>query len=72
MSPRAPAAVDGPRGAGDHRADDLVRLLPDDVTERLPHWAVIRSESWRRPAVAAVVQALAEEMTRQRERMLGL
>ncbi|MEU4364038.1 LysR family transcriptional regulator [Promicromonospora sp. NPDC023987] len=53
------------------RHDDLVRLLPDDVTERLPYWAVVRSESWRRPAVAAVVQALSEEMSRQRDRMLG-
>ena len=54
------------------RHDDLVRLLPDEVTERLPYWAVIRSESWRRPAVAAVVRVLAEEMGRQRDRMLGL
>ncbi|MFC8799883.1 LysR family transcriptional regulator [Promicromonospora sp. NPDC057138] len=54
------------------RHDDLVRLLPDEVTERLPYWAVIRSESWRRPAVAAVVQALLAEMTRQRDRMLGV
>jgi DNA-binding transcriptional LysR family regulator len=53
------------------RHDDLVRLLPDEVTERLPYWAVIRSESWRRPAVAAVVQALLAEMAQQRERMLG-
>ncbi|MFD6141208.1 LysR family transcriptional regulator [Promicromonospora sp. NPDC060271] len=53
------------------RHDDLVRLLPDDVTERLPYWAVVRSESWRRPAVAAVVQALLAEMARQRDRMLG-
>jgi DNA-binding transcriptional LysR family regulator len=53
------------------RHDDLVRLLPDEVTERLPYWAVIRSESWRRPAVAAVVQALLAEMARQRDRMLG-
>ncbi|MFI9485327.1 LysR family transcriptional regulator [Promicromonospora sp. NPDC052451] len=54
------------------RHDDLVRLLPDEVTERLPYWAVIRSESWRRPAVAAVVQVLADEMARQRDHMLGL
>lgn len=53
------------------RHDDLVRLLPDEVTERLPYWAVIRSESWRRPAVAAVVQALLAEMAQQRDRMLG-
>jgi hypothetical protein len=46
--------------------------MPEEVTERLPYWAVIRSESWRRPAVAAVVQGLAEEMTRQRDRMLGI
>ncbi|MGW2093230.1 LysR family transcriptional regulator [Promicromonospora sukumoe] len=54
------------------RHDDLVRLLPDDVTERLPYWAVIRSESWRRPAVAAVVQVLGDEMNRQRDKMLGV
>jgi DNA-binding transcriptional LysR family regulator len=53
------------------RHDDLVRLLPDEVTERLPYWAVIRSESWRRPAVAAVVQTLLAEMAEQRDRMLG-
>lgn len=53
------------------RHDDLVRLLPDEVTERLPYWAIVRAESWRRPAVAAVVQALAEEMASQRDRMLG-
>ncbi|MEU4385067.1 LysR family transcriptional regulator [Promicromonospora sp. NPDC023805] len=53
------------------RHDDLVRLLPDEVTERLPYWAVVRSESWRRPAVAAVVQALLAEMARQRDRLLG-
>lgn len=54
------------------RHDDLVRLLPDEVTERLPYWAVIRTESWRRPAVTAVVQVLIDEMNRQRDRMLGL
>ena len=54
------------------RHDDLVRLLPDEVTERLPYWAVIRSESWRRPAVTAVVQVLVDEMNRQRDRMLGV
>jgi DNA-binding transcriptional LysR family regulator len=54
------------------RHDDLVRLMPDEVTERLPYSAVIRSESWRRPAVAAVVQALLAEMARQRDRMLGI
>jgi DNA-binding transcriptional LysR family regulator len=53
------------------RHDDLVRLLPDEVTERLPYWAVVRSESWRRPAVAAVVRVLGEEMARRRDRMLG-
>lgn len=53
------------------RHDDLVRLLPDEVTERLPYWAVVRTESWRRPAVAAVVQALLAEMAQQRDRMLG-
>ncbi|GGM15270.1 LysR family transcriptional regulator [Promicromonospora citrea] len=54
------------------RHPDLVRLLPDEVTERLPYWAVVRGESWRRPAVAAVVQALREEMGRRRDQMLGV
>ena len=41
---------------------DLVRLFPDSVAERLPYWMVLRPDSMRRPAIAAVVQGLKDEM----------
>ncbi len=37
---------------------DLVRLLPADFAEQLPYWMVLRTESLRQPAVAAVADAL--------------
>lgn len=43
------------------RHDDLVRLLPDEFAEQLPYWMVVRPESLRIPAVAAVAQALREQ-----------
>ena len=55
---------------GDLHAD-LVRLLPDDVAELLPYWMVLRPDSMRRPAVAAVVQALREQTAAHREFLLG-
>lgn len=51
--------------------DDLVRLLPDGIAELLPYWMVLRPDSMRRPAVAAVVQALREQVTMHREKLLG-
>jgi DNA-binding transcriptional LysR family regulator len=51
--------------------DDLVRLLPADVAELLPYWMVLRPDSTRRPAVAAVVHALREQMATDREKLLG-
>jgi len=51
--------------------DDLVRLLPDQIAELLPYWMVLRPDSMRRPAVAAVVQALREQVTTHREKLLG-
>jgi len=53
------------------RHPDLVRLLPSDFAELLPYWMVLRPDSMRRPAVAAVVQALREETERRREELLG-
>ena len=53
------------------RHEDLVRLLPGDIAERLPYWMVLRPESMRRPAVAAVVTALREQTTAHREWLLG-
>ncbi|KIS29092.1 LysR family transcriptional regulator [Arthrobacter sp. SPG23] len=51
--------------------DDLVRLLPDAFSERLPYWMVLRPDSMRRPAVAAVVQALRDQAVEHREALLG-
>ena len=50
---------------------DLVRLLPDAFSERLPYWMVLRPDSMRRPAVAAVVQALRDQAVECRETLLG-
>ncbi|MFP5312800.1 MAG: LysR substrate-binding domain-containing protein, partial [Actinomycetes bacterium] len=51
--------------------DDLVRLLPDRIGELLPYWMVLRPESMRRPAVAAVVHALRDRMAEHRPALLG-
>jgi DNA-binding transcriptional LysR family regulator len=51
--------------------EDLVRLLPDAFSERLPYWMVLRPDSMRRPAVAAVVQALRDQAVEHREALLG-
>lgn len=53
------------------RHPDLVRLLPSDFAELLPYWMVLRPDSMRRPAVAAVVHALREETEQRREELLG-
>jgi len=55
--------------AGQH--EDLVRLLPADFAELLPYWLVLRPDSMRRPAVAAVVRALQEETAARRDVLLG-
>lgn len=51
--------------------EDLVRLLPDDFAELLPYWMVLRPDSMRRPAVAAVVQALCDQTVAHTEALLG-
>ncbi len=48
------------------RHPDLVRP-PGELSERLPYWMVLRTDSPRRPAVAAVVQAPREETVSQAE-----
>ncbi|MGW9413660.1 LysR family transcriptional regulator [Arthrobacter cupressi] len=53
------------------RHDDLVRLLPAEFAELLPYWMVLRPDSMRRPAVAAVVRALQEETAARRDVLLG-
>lgn len=51
--------------------DDLVRLLPETLSERLPYWMVLRPDSMRRPAVAAVVQALRDQTVAHERALLG-
>ena len=53
------------------RHPDLVRMLRGEVHQRLPYWAVVHPESWRRPAVAAVVDGLRQQMSTQRAALLG-
>ena len=53
------------------RHDDLVRLLPEVFAERLPYWMVLRTDSLRRPAVAAVADALREQTALYASELLG-
>ncbi|MCJ1708485.1 LysR family transcriptional regulator [Microbacterium sp. VKM Ac-2923] len=54
------------------RHDDLVRLLPEVVSERLPYWMIVRTDSLRIPAVAALADALREQTTRSQAMLDGL
>ncbi|MGV0815790.1 LysR family transcriptional regulator [Mycolicibacterium boenickei] len=53
------------------RHEDLVRVLPAELTVRLNYWLVARAETLRRPAVAAVVKAIQERMADQHDVLLG-
>lgn len=53
------------------RHDDLVRLLPDYFREQLPYWMVLRPDSMRKPAVAAVVDALKRKVAEARQVLMG-
>ncbi|WP_152346215.1 LysR family transcriptional regulator [Brevibacterium sp. CFH 10365] len=53
------------------RHPDLVRLFPDTAAERLPYWLVLRPDSLRRPAIAALVQALKDQMLSYRGALEG-
>ncbi|MDT5245668.1 MAG: hypothetical protein QOD36_3044, partial [Mycobacterium sp.] len=54
------------------RHDDLIRVLPDAVAIQLTYWLVTRSETLRRPEVAAVVDAIRDRVNEQRDELLGL
>ncbi|WP_243842099.1 LysR family transcriptional regulator [Microbacterium hydrocarbonoxydans] len=54
------------------RHDDLVRLLPEEFAERLPYWMVLRPDSLRQPAVAAVAEALRRRTIAVQDALLGL
>jgi DNA-binding transcriptional LysR family regulator len=53
------------------RHDDLIRLLPDDVSIRLDYWLVSRAETLRRPEVARVVDAIRTSVAEQKDALLG-
>jgi DNA-binding transcriptional LysR family regulator len=53
------------------RHDDLVRLLPDYFREQLPYWMVLRPDSMRHPAVAAVADALKRKMLELKPELMG-
>lgn len=54
------------------RHDDLVRLLPDVVNERLPYWMVVRADALRIPAVAALADALREQTALSQKMLDGI
>lgn len=54
------------------RHEDLVRVLPAELTVRLSYWLVARAETLRRPVVAAVVEAIQDRMTDQHDVLLGI
>ncbi|MGN7969931.1 LysR family transcriptional regulator [Microbacterium sp. 22296] len=54
------------------RHDDLVRLLPEVVGERLPYWMIVRADSLRIPAVVALAEALREQTARSKEMLDGV
>lgn len=54
------------------RHEDLVRVLPAELTVRLSYWLVARAETLRRPVVAAVVEAILDRMADQHDVLLGI
>ncbi|WP_109750687.1 LysR family transcriptional regulator [Mycolicibacterium fortuitum] len=54
------------------RHEDLVRVLPAELTVRLSYWLVARAETLRRPVVAAVVEAIHDRMADQHDVLLGI
>lgn len=53
------------------RHEDLVRVLPAELTVQLSYWLVARAETLRRPVVAAVVEAIHDRMADQQDVLLG-
>lgn len=53
------------------RHPDLVRLLPDEFAEHLPYWMVLRPDSLRQPAVAAVAAAIRDRTVAVGDALLG-
>jgi len=53
------------------RHDDLIRVLPDDVTVTLAYWLVARTDTLRRPEVAAVVDAIRAQALARADELQG-
>jgi len=53
------------------RHDDLERVLPALYSEKLPYWMVLRNDSLRQPAVAAVAEALSAQTASFSRELLG-
>lgn len=53
------------------RHDDLVRVLPAEISVTLAYWLVARSETLRRPEVAAVVTAIRAQVAARSDALLG-
>ncbi|MFW0152886.1 LysR family transcriptional regulator [Mycobacterium sp. smrl_JER01] len=53
------------------RHRDLIRILADEVSIKLTYWLVTRSETLRRPEVAAVVDAIADRVVQHGDALLG-
>ena len=51
--------------------DDLVRLFPDEIDERLPYWLVCRPEALRQPIVLAFIDALHARAAAVEPELLG-
>ena len=51
--------------------DDLVRVLPELVEERLPYWLVARPEALNQPAVSAFLDELHARLADVRPQLLG-
>jgi len=54
------------------RHDDLVRLFPDEIEERLPYWLVCRPEALRQPTVLAFIAALRARVAEVHGALLGI
>ena len=52
--------------------DDLVRLFPDEVEERLHYWLVCRPEALRQPTAIAYIAALRARIAEVGDELLGL
>ncbi|MFS0853792.1 LysR family transcriptional regulator [Microbacterium sp. 179-I 3D4 NHS] len=51
--------------------DDLVRVLPHRIDERLPYWLIARPDALNQPVVAAFLDALHTRLGEVRPRLLG-